>query len=160
MRKRCMLILLLPIGIIFSSVQSTMAVFQHESKPPNFEDTKGKDSIEWVEMWDEPTTREEKLERMLTTELQRRALFSLQEKQFLKPGKAHLYSFDPFKVTNFRTVNGGLYEIDVLVSVHRVLDNKIDKKAEKYCITFRHNYDLGFVVTGCRKIHEKLIYGE
>lgn len=131
-----------------------MAVLQQENKPSNFELIKGKDSIEWVEMWDEPTTREEKLERMLTTELQRRALFALQEKQFLKPGKAHLYSLDPFKVTDFRKMNGGVYKIDVLVSVHRVIDNNIDKKAENYCITFRHNYDLGFVVTGCEKIAE------
>lgn len=42
--------------------------------------TKGKDSIEWVCLWNEPRTREEGLERVLTTELQRRILFALQEK--------------------------------------------------------------------------------
>jgi len=155
MQKKWTLILLLPIAIMLSSVQSTMAVLHPERKPPHDHIANGRDSIEWVEMWDEPITREEKLERMLTIELQRRLLFALQEKKYVKPGKAHLYSIDPFKVIDMRTVKGGFSEMDVLVSVRRVLNNEIEKKAEKYLLTFRHHYDAGFVVTGCEKITEK-----
>lgn len=121
---------------------------------PHYEATKEKDSIEWVALWGFPQTREGQLERMLTTELQRRTLFALQEKKYLKPGKEFVYSFDPFKVTDIRTVDGGFYELDVLASVHRVINNDIDKKAEKYQITFHANYDLGFVVTECNRIAE------
>ena len=46
-----------------------------------------------------------------------------------------------------REVEGGFYELEVLASVHKVIKNEIDKKTEKYKITFRANYDLGFVVT-------------
>ncbi|WP_144029131.1 hypothetical protein [Paenibacillus rigui] len=109
------------------------------------------DSIEWVALWGFPQTREAQLERMLTTELQRKILFALQEKQYLKLGKENVYSFDPFQVTNIRTGNGGIYELDVLASVHEVINNEIDKKAEHYQISFRHNYDLGFVVTNVTK---------
>lgn len=111
--------------------------------------TKGKDSIEWVCLWNEPRTREEGLERVLTTELQRRILFALQEKKYLKPGKENVYYFDPFKVTDIREDKNGISVIDVLVSVHRVINSKPDDKAEKFRITFRHDYDLGFVVIGC-----------
>jgi hypothetical protein len=47
--------------------------------------------------------------------------------------------------------------LDVLATVHRVIKNEIDKKAEKYLITFRHNYELGLVVTGCKKITRNTI---
>ncbi|WP_222125216.1 hypothetical protein [Paenibacillus xylanexedens] len=83
---------------------------------------------------------------MLTTELQRKTLFALQEKQYLKTGKENVYSIDPFQVANMRTVDGGFYVLDVIASVHKVINNEVDKKVEKYQITFRHSYDLGFVV--------------
>lgn len=108
---------------------------------------KGTDSIEWIAFWDFPQTKEGQLERMLTTELQRRTLWALQDKQYLKAGKDNNYWFDPFQVTNMRTGNGGIYELDVLAFVHKVINNEIDKKTEKYQITFRHDYDKGFVVT-------------
>jgi hypothetical protein len=147
MRKKLMSILILSIGAILS-IQSVSAAHPHD------EATKGKDSIEWVALWGFPQTREEQLERMLTTELQRRTLLSLQEKRYLKTGKENVYSFDPFQVTNMRTGDGGIYELDVLASVHKVINNEVDKKAEKYQITFRHNYDLGFVVTNVSKYNE------
>lgn len=113
--------------------------------------SKGKDSIEWVALWEFPQTREEKLESMLTTELQRKILFSLQEKQYLKTGKDNVYSFDPFQIANMKTVDGDFYVLDVIASVHKVINNEVDKKVEKYQITFRHNYDLGFVVMNVEK---------
>jgi hypothetical protein len=147
MRKKLMSVLILSIGAMLS-IQSVSAARPHD------EATKGKDSIEWVALWGFPQTREEQLERMLTTELQRRTLLSLQEKRYLKTGKENVYSFDPFKVTNMRTGGGGIYELDVLASVHKVNNNEVDKKTEKYQITFRHNYDLGFVVTNVSKYNE------
>ncbi|MDQ0878831.1 hypothetical protein QFZ77_007490 [Paenibacillus sp. V4I3] len=147
MSKKLMSILVLSIAAILS-VQLAIA-------HPHDEATKGKDSIEWIAFWEFPQTREEQLERMLTTELQRRTLFALEENKYLKPGKEYLYSFEPFKVTNMRTVDGGFSELDVTASVHRVINNDIEKKAEKFQITFRHNYDLGFVVTECNRITEK-----
>lgn len=146
MSKKLMSILVLSIAAILS-VQSAIA-------HPHDEATKGKDSIEWIAFWEFPQTREEQLERMLTTELQRRTLFALQEKQYLKAGKENVYSFDPLQVSNMRKVDGGFYELDVLATVHRVINNDIDKKAEKYQIKFRHNYDLGFVVTNVSKNNE------
>ncbi|WP_234541872.1 hypothetical protein [Paenibacillus pseudetheri] len=62
-------------------------------------------------------TREEQLERMLTTELQRRTLLALQEKGYLKTGIEYVYWFDPFQVTDMREVEGGFYELDVLAAV-------------------------------------------
>ncbi|SIR70700.1 VOC family protein [Paenibacillus macquariensis] len=62
-------------------------------------------------------------------------------------GKENVYYFDPFQVTDMREVTGGFYELDVLASVHEVINNEVDKKTENYQITFRHNYDSGFVVT-------------
>jgi hypothetical protein len=147
MRKKLMSILVLSIAAILS-VQSAIA-------HPHDEATKGKDSIEWIAFWEFPRTREEQLERMLTTELQRRTLLALQEKQFLKAGKENVYSFDPFQVTNMGKVHGGFYELEVLATVHRVINTDIDKKAEKYQITFRHNYDLGFIVTNVSKNNEQ-----
>ena len=89
------------------------------------------------------------IRRMLTTELQRRTLFALQEKKYLKPGKKFLYSFDPFEIT---TMKQG--ELTVVAKLHEVIDNK-KMKAEAYQIRFKHNYDLGFVVTECIKITDK-----
>lgn len=129
-----------------------------ENKHLQDETSKGKDSIEWVELWDFPSTREGKLERMLTTELQRKILFALQEKNFLKPGKEHAYRFDPFQVTDMRTIDGGFYQLTVLATVQRVFhNNKLEEnnEKEKYRITFVHNYDLGFVVTECQQITDK-----
>ncbi|HBU82393.1 MULTISPECIES: hypothetical protein [Paenibacillus] len=139
MRKILMSFLVLSIGTILSIPSVSLA-------HPHDEATKGKDSIEWVALWGFPQTREEQLERMLTTELQRKTLFALQEKQYLKTGKENVYSIDPFQVANMRTVDGGFYVMDVIASVHKVIHNEVDKKVEKYQITFRHNYDLGFVV--------------
>ncbi|MED4731996.1 hypothetical protein P9597_28465 [Aneurinibacillus migulanus] len=152
--------------IIFRSFLSTMLMLfiltswvYAENKHP-YEMTKGKDSIEWVEMWDEPKTREEQLERILTTELQRRILFALQEEKYLKTGKENVYYFDPFKVTDIREDKNGISVIDVLASVHKVINNKPDNKTEKFQITFRHDYNLGFVVTGCQKVEQKNKYGQ
>ena len=135
-----MFALVISIGTILS-IQSASAAL------PRDKVIKGKDSIEWVAFWSLSKTREEQLERMVTTELQRRTLWALQEKRYLKTGKEHVYWFDPFHVTDMREVEGGFYELDVLASVHKVIKNEIDKKTEKYKITFRANYDLGFVVT-------------
>lgn len=140
MRKILISILVLSIGAILS-IPSVSAAHT----------TKGEDSIEWVALWRFPQTREEQLERMLTTELQRKTLFALQEKQYLKTGKENVYSIDPFRVANMRTVDGGFYALDVIASVHKVINKKVDKKVEKYQITFRHSYDLGFVVTNVVK---------
>ncbi|MFK0526043.1 hypothetical protein ACINKY_27920 [Paenibacillus illinoisensis] len=139
MRKIMMSLLVLSIGAILS-IPSVSAAHPHD------EATKGRDSIEWVALWKFPQTREEQLERMLSTELQRKTLFALQEKQYLKSGKENVYSIDPFQVANMRMVDGGFYVLDVIASVHKVINNEVDKKVEKYQITFRHNYDLGFVV--------------
>jgi len=139
MRNILVYILVLSIGAIFS-IPSVSAAHPHD------EATIGKDSIEWVALWGFPQTREEQLERMLTTELQRKTLFALQEKHYLKTGKEHVYSIDPFQVANMRTVDGGFYVLDVIASVHKVINNEVDQKVERYQITFRHNYDLGFVV--------------
>ncbi|GIP22318.1 hypothetical protein J22TS3_25930 [Paenibacillus sp. J22TS3] len=114
---------------------------------PQDEIIKEEDSIEWVALWGFPQTREEQLERILTTELQRRTLRALQEKRYLKPGKENVYYFDPFQVTDIREVKGGFSELDILASVHKVRNNKIEKKTDRYQITFRYSYDLGFVVT-------------
>lgn len=140
MSKKWSFILVLFIGAILSA-QSASAAHPHENT------TNRKDSIEWVSLWNFPKTREEQLERMLTTELQRRTLLALQEKRYLKTGKEYVYWFDPFQVTDMREVEGGFYELDVLVTVKRVIDNKKDKKVEKYKITFNHNYESGFIVT-------------
>ncbi|MNL81112.1 hypothetical protein D3C87_2081410 [compost metagenome] len=59
----------------------------------------------------------------------------------------NVYHFDPFQVTDIREIKGGSYEVDILASVHKVKNNKVEKKTDKYQITFRHSYDLGFVVT-------------
>lgn len=50
-----------------------------------------------------------------------------------------------------KTVDGDFYVLDVIASVHKVINNEVDKKVEKYQITFRHNYDLGFVVMNVEK---------
>jgi hypothetical protein len=90
MQMRWILTVLLSIGIFFTSVQSAMALPLKENKQLNNEVEKGKDSIEWVALWDFPKTREGQLERILTTELQRRTLFALQENKYLLPGKEHV----------------------------------------------------------------------
>jgi len=143
MRNKLMSILVLFIGTLLI-IQSVNAAHLHD------EVTKGKDAIEWVALWGFPQTREERLERMLTTELQRRTLWVLQEKQFLKAGKENVFYFDPFQVTDMRDVKG-IYELDVLASVHKVINNEIDRKTENFQITFRHNYDSGFVVINVSK---------
>lgn len=61
-----------------------------------------------------------------------------------------------------RTVDSGFYVLDVIASVHKVINNevdkKVDKKVEKYQITFCRSYDLGFVVMNVEKInHLKLL---
>ncbi|RUT29538.1 hypothetical protein EJP77_14260 [Paenibacillus zeisoli] len=145
MNRKFMSILVLSIGTILS-IQSVTAA------KPNGEVSKEKDSIEWVHLWGFPQTREEQLERMLTTELQRRALLALQEKGYLKRGKEYVYWFDPFQVTGMREVEGGFYELDVLATVQGVIENKRDKKVKKYTITFNHNYESGFVVTTVREL--------
>ncbi|PYY25954.1 hypothetical protein [Paenibacillus illinoisensis] len=137
MREILTSFLVLSIGAILS-IPSVSAAHPYD------EATKGKDSIEWVALWKFPKTREEQLERMLSTELQRKTLFALQEKQYLKLGKENVHSIDPFQVANMRTVDGGFYVLNVIASVHN--NNEVDKKVEKYQITFRHNFDLGFVV--------------
>lgn len=151
MRIHRMLILLLSFVVFFSMVQTAMAA-PDQVNQLHGEINKGKDSIEWVALWNEPKTREGKLERMLTTELQRRTLFALQEKNYLKVGKQNVYYIDPFKISDMRIVDGGFYELDVLASVHRVIGDTPEKKAEKFRITFRHNYESGFIVTECHKI--------
>ncbi|MEK5400181.1 hypothetical protein [Paenibacillus sp. FSL K6-2859] len=140
MNRKFMSILVLSIGTILS-IQSASAA------PANGEASKEKDSIEWVALWGFPQTREEQLERMLTTELQRRTLLALQEKGYLKTGKEYVYWFDPFQVTDMREVEGGFKELDVLATVQRVIENKRDKKNKMYTITFNHNYESGFIVT-------------
>ncbi|MGO4542869.1 hypothetical protein [Paenibacillus sp. 2TAB19] len=107
---------------------------------------KEKDSIEWVALWTFPKTREEQLERMLTTELQRKVLWALQEKHYLEPGKEHLYSIDPFQVSTMRQNEHGISELEVTAKVHQVIDNEIEKKFDNYLISFRHKYDSGFMV--------------
>lgn len=144
--------ILLIFFVFISMVQLAMAAPDQGNKHLHDETNKENDSIEWVAMWDEPKTREGKLERMLTTELQRRILLALQEKDYLKAGKQNVYYIDPFKISDMRTVDGGFSELDVLASVHRVIGDKPEKKTEKFQITFRHNYESGFVVTECKKI--------
>ncbi|WP_433945341.1 hypothetical protein [Paenibacillus sp. SN-8-1] len=139
-RRKLMSTLVLSIAIILSTSSISLA-------QPHNETIKEEDTIEWVALWRFPPTREERLERMLTTELQRRALGALQEKRYLKPGKENVYYLDPFQVTSIREIKGGFSELDILASVHKVRNNKIDKNTDKYQITFRYNYDLGFVVT-------------
>ena len=72
-----MFILVISIGTILS-IQSAIAAH------PRDKVIKGKDSIEWVAFWSFPKTREEQLQLMITTELQRRTLWALQEKRYLK----------------------------------------------------------------------------
>lgn len=140
MKNKFISTLVLSIGAILS-IQSASAAQPHD------ESTKGKDAIEWIALWGFPQTREEQLERMLTTELQRRTLLALQEKGYLKTGKEYIYWLDPFKVTDMREVEGGFKELDVLATVQRVIENKRDKKVKMYTITFNHNYESGFIVT-------------
>ncbi|WP_082865731.1 hypothetical protein [Paenibacillus crassostreae] len=135
------------ISTIVLSIGAILSIQSASVAQPHDEMTKGKDAIKWIALWGSPQTREERLERMLTTELQRRTLWVLQEKKYLKTGKEYVYYFDPFQVTDMREVKGGFYELDVLASVHEVINNVVDKKTENYQITFRHNYDSGFVVT-------------
>lgn len=141
-----MSILVLSIGIILS-IQSASA------SHPNGEASREKETIEWIALWGFPQTREEQLERMLTTELQKRTLMVLQEKEYLKTGKEYVYWFDPFQVTDIREIEGGFYELDVLAKVQRVIDNKRDKKIRMYTITFTHNYESGFNVTKASEIY-------
>jgi hypothetical protein len=68
--------------------------------------------------------------------LQRKTLFALQEKQYLKTGKENVYSIDPFQVANMRTVDGGFYVMDVIASVHKVIHNKVDKESRKISNNF------------------------
>lgn len=70
MGKIWMSILFLLIWVILS-VQSASAAHPHDNA------NNQKDSIEWVAFWSFPQTREEQLERMLTTELQKRILWAL-----------------------------------------------------------------------------------
>lgn len=142
MRARFILTLCLIIGILLTIRQSAVA-------HPYDGITNKQDSIEWIAFWDFPHSREAQLERMLTTELQRRTLFALQEKKHLKSGKEFLYSFEPFEIT---TMKQG--ELTVVAKVHEVINNN-KMKAEAYQIRFKHNYDLGFVVTECIKITDK-----
>lgn len=129
------------------SIATVLSISSTSLAQPQNEIIKQEDTIEWVALWGFPQTREERLERMLTTELQTRTLWALQEKRYLKPGKENVYHFDPFQVTDIREVKGGFYELDILASVHKIRNNKFDKKTDKYQITFHHNYDSGFVVT-------------
>lgn len=140
MNRKIMTILVLSIGTILSFQLASAA-------PVNGEASKEKDSIEWVALWRFPPTREEQLERMLTTELQRRTLLALQEKGYLKTGEEYVYWFDPFQISDMREAEGGFKELDVMATVQRVIDNKIDKKVKEYSITFSHNYESGFIVT-------------
>lgn len=141
MRARFILTLFI-IGILLTTRQSAVA-------HPYDEITNKQDSIEWIAFWDFPHSREAQLERMLTTELQRRTLFALQEKKYLKPGREFLYSFEPFEI---KTMKQG--ELTVVAKVQEVINNK-KMKVEVYQIMFKHNYDLGFVVTECIKITNK-----
>ncbi|ADC52369.1 hypothetical protein BpOF4_21869 (plasmid) [Alkalihalophilus pseudofirmus OF4] len=154
--KKLVTTLLLAICIVSynTPVQSVIAMSDQVNKNLQDQANQGKDLIEWVALWDEPTTREGKLERMLTTELQRRTLFALQEKNYLKLGKQNVYYIDPFKITDMRTIDGGFSELDVIASVYRVIGDTAEKKAERFQITFRHNYEFGFVVTDCQRITE------
>ncbi|MDQ0878868.1 hypothetical protein QFZ77_007527 [Paenibacillus sp. V4I3] len=147
MRTRFILTLCVIIGILLTTKQSAIA-------HPFDENTNKQDSIEWIAFWDFPHSREGQLERMLTTELQRRTLFALQEKKYLKPGKEFLYSFEPFEITNMKKGDDGFFELIVFATVHEVINNE-KMKAEAYQITFKHNYNLGFVVTECSRIKDK-----
>ncbi|MGG1518644.1 hypothetical protein ABE504_24710 [Paenibacillus oryzisoli] len=150
MRTRYILTLFI-VGVLLTTRQSAIA-------HPNDENTNKQDSIEWIAFWDFPHSREAQLERMLTTELQRRTLFALQEKKYLKPGKEFLYSFEPFEITTMKKGDGGFSELTVFAKVHEVINNK-KMKPEAYQIRFKHNYNLGFVVTECIKITDKKIAG-
>lgn len=116
------------------------------------EETKSMDAIEWIAFWDFPQTREGQLERLLTTELQRRILLALQDHKFLYPGKEHLYRLDPFHVKSMREIEAGFVELDVIVRVHQIINNEMVKKADSFQVTFRHHYDKGFYVTSCKRV--------
>jgi hypothetical protein len=130
MNKTLLSILALSIVVGAISIQPVSAAPSH-------------DEIEWVAPWTFPKTREGQLERMLTMELQRKTLLALQEKGYLQTGKENVYSIYPFQVADMREVLGGFYEVDISVSIHQVINNKIEKKTSKYLVTFRHDYDAG-----------------
>lgn len=140
------------ISILVLFIGTTLFTQSASSAQPTGEASSDHDSIEWVTFWKFPQTRAEQLERMLTIELQRRTLLALQEQRYLKSGKDYVYWIDPFQVKNMREVEGGFYELDILAKVQRVIDQKIEKKAKMYEITFKHNYDSGFVVTKVREL--------
>ncbi|CAN7235160.1 hypothetical protein LJR153_000952 [Paenibacillus sp. LjRoot153] len=144
MRIKLILTLCLFIGTLLTTRQSTLA-------RPYDENGNKQDSIEWIAFWDFPHSREGQLERMLPTELQRRTLFALQERKYLKSGKEFLYCIDPFEITNMKKDDAGFLELTVFARVHEVINNE-KMKAEEYQIRFKHNYDLGFVVIECSKV--------
>ncbi|WP_020620790.1 hypothetical protein [Paenibacillus daejeonensis] len=110
-----------------------------------------KDSIEWVSFSTFPTTREAQLEYMLTLELQRKVLWALQENNYLEPGIDNPYWFDPFEVSMMRQNEHGFAEIVVTARIHDIVNQEIEKKYDSYIISFRHDYDAGFFVTGVKK---------
>lgn len=88
---------------------------------------------------------------MLTTELQRRTLYALQEGKFLKPGKEFLYSFEPFEITNMKKDRDGITELTITATTHEVINNG-KMKAEVFEIKFNYNYNSGFLVIDCRRV--------
>ena len=110
-----------------------------------------KDSIEWVSLSTFPATREAQLEYMLTAELQRKILWALQENNYVEPGIDNPYWFDPFEVSMMRQNEYGISEFVITARIHNFENQEIEKKYDTYLISFRHNYDAGFFVTGVKK---------
>ncbi|PWW01232.1 hypothetical protein DFQ01_110122 [Paenibacillus cellulosilyticus] len=139
MFKKKMLLLILAISLS-ANVQSVTAASVSPVE---------KDNVEWIALWQFPQNREDRLERMLVVELQRKILYGLQQRHFVKPGKDVLYSFEPFKVIEMQEDHG----ISKLIVIAIAQQEKPDvRNKEKYKISFVHDYEKGFVISDIDKL--------
>ncbi|WP_426448316.1 hypothetical protein ACP26L_27835 [Paenibacillus sp. S-38] len=119
-----------------------IAIAQPSQIPGKWQD------IQWIAIGSDPDNREEKLERILTADLQGRILDALLEKKYLIASQDIYYVIDPFQVRDIRKDERGIDELDILVAVK----DKDRIEVRKFLVTFRHIYGKGLVVTDCKKL--------
>ncbi|KGP91309.1 hypothetical protein N780_08345 [Pontibacillus chungwhensis BH030062] len=121
-----------------------------EDEAPKCE--KANDTIEWVAGIKISKTREDQIEHALTLALQGKTFAAL-ERKYIEGRKENGYYMEPFKIIDIRNDEHGFTFIDLLVRLQRVVDNKPDLKREEFLVTFKADYDCGFVVSDTEKLN-------
>ncbi|MCG7218211.1 hypothetical protein [Paenibacillus mucilaginosus] len=133
--------------MLITAVLLTAPTLAFAIAPPSQVPGKWQD-IQWIAIWSDPGNREEKLEQILTADLQGRILDALLEKKYLIASQDIYYVIDPFQVRDIRKDEHGINELDILVTVK----DKDRTEARKFLVTFRHIFKKGLVVTDCKKL--------